>query len=374
MYSVEREWDRLDACVVGRSYPASYYDWIPNQQVRETMQQMATATCNGLDTLADILHSHSVTVLRPNIPAQADPEHFPVPPQQPRDYMFMAGKDFCYRDTYWQKFYRNVKSPHWLDYDNLDQFLALASNAEIQELTGRCDLDQEIRYIRRFDSAYSDIVHHVRQQGNVTKNLDWADGGMIMRLGQQWIWGTNPDEVPDHTRYRQQWRNRIHHVVRSAGHIDAIFCVPRPGLLIAVNDHDCHIDYESIVPGWRIHRLPGSNLMRDLARSRDMQQFVEQTKGRWWLPGAEHDSALTNYIEDKFANWFGHSWESAFDVNMLVIDDRNVLTTSTDSQFLDILADNDITPHVVAEHFTTMYFWDGGLHCMTADLNRISSE
>jgi hypothetical protein len=374
MYSVNREWDRLDVCVVGRSYPTTFYDWIPNHNVRETMQAMAQATCSGLEHLANILEQHGVTVLRPNIPSEANPEHFPLPPQQPRDHMFMAGNVFCYNDTYWQRYYQNVKLPHWFDYDDLDQFLAMAPASQIAELEARGGLDDEIRYIRKFGSAYGHVVDHVKQQGNLVHNLDWADGGQIMRLDLDWIWGTNNHtDLVNAQRYQQRWPNIQHHVVNSAGHIDGIFCVPKPGVLIAVDEPDCHIDYESIVPGWHIYRLAGSSLMRDLARGSEMQQFVQRTQGRWWLPGAEKDAKMTAYIENQFKHWFGHSWESSFDVNILSIDQHNVITTSADAQFLDILAKHDITAHVLDQHFSTMYFWDGGIHCMTAELNRVAA-
>jgi len=369
MYRVEHEWDPLRVCVVGQSYPADFYDWIPNQRVRETMHSMAEATCAGIKHLCDVLTKFDVTVMRPTIPSQPDPENFPLPPQQPRDYMFMAGNVFCYRDSYWHTYYNNVKSPDWLPYDNLEQFLAMAPASHIQELMGRGQLDKEIKHIKKFSNAYQHIVDHVEHQGNAVLNLSWADGGQLMRLGKQWIWGTSP-EVSHSQPYQEIFPGRQHCVVSSAGHIDGIFCVPKPGLLIAVDEPNCWIDYESVLPGWKIYRLPGHNLMRDLARSQEMQQFLNQTQGRWWIPGMERDRELTQEIESRFQHWFGHSWESSYDVNMLCIDERNVITTAADSQFLDILADNDITPHVLSEHFSTLYFWDGGIHCMTAELDR----
>ena len=333
------------------------------------MQHMAATTCAGIDRLCNLLKQFEVEVIRPCIPNQADPENFPLPPQQPRDYMFMAGDVFCYRDSYWQTYYNNVKAPDWMPYDNLEQFLAMASASQVDELVGRGQLDRELKYIKKFSSFYQHIVDHVRQQGNQVCNLSWADGGQIMRLGQQWIWGTDKNQAAAPGQYQQMFPGRQHRVVSSAGHIDGIFCVPKPGLLIAVDEPDCWIDYEALLPDWKIYRLPGNNLMRDLARGREMQQFLDHTQGRWWIPGAEHDADLTREIESRFQQWFGHSWESSYDVNMLCIDDRNVVTTAADPLFLDILVDNDITPHVLTD-FSTLYFWDGGIHCMTAELDR----
>jgi glycine amidinotransferase len=60
--------------------------------------------------------------------------------------------------------------------------------------------------------------------------------------------------------------------------------------------------------------------------------------------------------------------ETVFDVNMLVIDPTNVMVTNYNKQVFDALDRFGITPHVVP--FRHRYFWDGGIHCVTLDLDR----
>ena len=60
--------------------------------------------------------------------------------------------------------------------------------------------------------------------------------------------------------------------------------------------------------------------------------------------------------------------ETVFDVNMLIIDPKNVMVFNYNKQVFDALDRYGITPHIVP--FRHRYFWDGGIHCVTLDLHR----
>ena len=68
-------------------------------------------------------------------------------------------------------------------------------------------------------------------------------------------------------------------------------------------------------------------------------------------------------------HWVGYVEESVFDVNMLVIDEKNVICNNNCNPLvIDAFNRHGITPHVI--NFRHRYFWDGGLHCITSDLHR----
>jgi N-dimethylarginine dimethylaminohydrolase len=73
-------------------------------------------------------------------------------------------------------------------------------------------------------------------------------------------------------------------------------------------------------------------------------------------------------VEKWMHHWMGYVEETVFDVNMLVIDEKNVLCNGYNQQVFDAFAKRGITPHVV--NMRHRYFWDGGIHCMTSDLHR----
>jgi hypothetical protein len=91
-------------------------------------------------------------------------------------------------------------------------------------------------------------------------------------------------------------------------------------------------------------------------------------RGRWWIPGFEHDPSVTQVVETWLDHWVGYVEETVFDVNMLVIDPKNVMVFGENDLVLEALSRYGITPHVVP--FRHRYFWDGGIHCVTTDLHR----
>ena len=43
-YSVHQHWDPLRVCVVGRSYPPEFYNFITNTRIRNVMERIAAET------------------------------------------------------------------------------------------------------------------------------------------------------------------------------------------------------------------------------------------------------------------------------------------------------------------------------------------
>jgi hypothetical protein len=53
---------------------------------------------------------------------------------------------------------------------------------------------------------------------------------------------------------------------------------------------------------------------------------------------------------------------------MLVVDEKNVICNNYNKKVFDAFERHGITGHIV--NFRHRYFWDGGLHCITLDLDR----
>ena len=73
-------------------------------------------------------------------------------------------------------------------------------------------------------------------------------------------------------------------------------------------------------------------------------------------------------MEQWLSHWTGYVEETVFDVNMLIIDPKNVIVFNYNKQVFDALDRYGIAPHIVP--FRHRYFWDGGIHCVTTDLHR----
>ena len=151
------------------------------------------------------------------------------------------------------------------------------------------------------------------------------------------------------------------------GHIDGWFCAVTPGLIITINDPENHellkLFFKTYFNGWEVLYL--NPTLRQLPSFRLWQK---NHSGTWWLPGHENNTKLIEFIDQYFKNVLGFAAETVFELNMLVIDAKNVITSGYNQQIFDALKRHNVTPHVVP--FRHKCFWDNGIHCVTADLHR----
>lgn len=365
-YSVHQHWDPLKVCLVGQSYPPEFYSYINNVKVRGIFEKIAQETEEDYQKLISKLKEFGVAILRPDIRPYLDISHNSAirnpPPMQPRDISAMIGTTFY--------------------------------------------IDQ--------DPGYDHIYDHIRHQGNEIIFNQRIDSAFITRLGKDLYFGTDqkwsqfedrynflsgegwppfpehPDHIlpwvqaelnnfgwtrslmkkyqPDsdmkalHQKYSNMFPNHRCSLVDTQGHSDGTYCPVIPGLIVAL---DNSINYSQTFPGWEIIEL--SNESWD--KVRPFLDLKEKNKGKWWIPGQEYNDDLIDYIETWMNHWVGYVEESVFDVNMLIIDEKNVICNNNCNPLvIDAFNRHGITPHVI--NFRHRYFWDGGLHCITSDLHR----
>jgi hypothetical protein len=132
-------------------------------------------------------------------------------------------------------------------------------------------------------------------------------------------------------------------------------------LIVSLNDIPT---YAKTFPDWEVVYLPGQS-WEAVAPFLDLKR---KNMGKWWVPGEELNDDFTNYVEQWMSHWVGYVEETVFDVNMLVIDEKNVVCNNYNKQVFDAFERHGITPHIV--NFRHRFFWDGGLHCITSDISR----
>lgn len=365
MYSVYQHWDPLKVCVVGCSYPPEYYSWIKDSYVRQLFERIAIETEEDFQQIIKKLKEFNVEVLRPDMPELVlGPNGYLKPPQVPRDYMVMVGNKLYenYRFNF-KRFYLDVKASTWPDCSTYEEFLTLP-----QWIQDECnDVHQLNRYVK-FYSAYDKIYQQVEQQGNQIishfYDSDVVNGAMISRIGRDLFFGTKTldDRIDMHQRvFDAEFTDTRNHIVNTGGHADGSFCPVAPGLIISLNDEAL---YSKTFPGWEVIYLPGQSWEA-------VDSFIklkEKNQGKWWIPGFEQNQVVIDTVETWLKEWVGYVEETVFDVNMLIIDPKNVMVFNYNKQVFDALDRYGITPHIVP--FRHRYFWDGGIHCVTADLNR----
>jgi hypothetical protein len=353
MYSVFQHWDPLQVCVIGRSYPPEFYNWIRNANTRRRFERLAEETEQDYQSLIDLLQNKfGIRVLRPQLPKDLSllniHGRWMQPPVSPRDYFIMI------QDKLWVP-----TIPNKVHADRAFNRQNILNRAEF-DLMDQAQLDAKLR-------CYTDIFHHVHEQGNKIQytDLDFVNGCFVSRVGENLYFATQ-EYTEDQDKLLQtvnkHFSNTKNQIVNAGGHGDATYCPVAPGLIISLQDIPT---YSNTFPDWEVVYLPPSNY----EHMREFQASMRINRGRWHLPNFELDQNLINTVEYYFDDWVGDVSETVFDVNILVIDNKNIVVSSHNNQVEKACARYGIEVHVVP--FRHRYFWDAGIHCISNDLDRI---
>lgn len=363
MFSVYQHWDPLKVCIVGRSYPPEFYSWITKPVVRSLFEQIAIETEEDYQNLINKLQSFGVEVLRPDLPTETfvNGQHVP-PPMTPRDYTIMLGDQFYESQisNFMKSSYEFIKDPSWPDCNNWDEFNCLPD-----WIKKECIDVFDFGKVQTFHSEYRKIFDYIRSQGNTIHScMVPYSGANCARIGKDLYFGTenyNIDQNSLKLHIDKQFPNYRNHIVNTGGHSDATYCPVTPGLIISLHDVPT---YAKTYPGWEVVYLP----RQSWSAVRPFLDLKRKNKGKWWIPGFEYNQDVVDTVEKWLGHWTGYVEETVFDVNMLIVDPKNVIVFNYNKKVFDALDRYSITPHIVP--FRHRYFWDGGIHCVTSDLHR----
>jgi hypothetical protein len=364
MYSVYQHWDPLKVCIVGRSYPPEFYSWITVPHVRSLFEKIAIETEEDYQNIIKKLQSFGVEVLRPDLPEKnfIDGKYLP-PPMHPRDNTVMIGQTFYTNIGFdFEIFYNNIKDASWPDCSCYEELSLLPKHIQ-NEINNVHNLQKDMKFL----GGYEKIFDFVKSQGNLIKKIEQQyniHGAMVTRVGKDLYFGTNhyrQNQSDIESFVNKEFVQTRNHVINTGGHSDSTFCPVCPGLIISLYDIPT---YANTFPDWQVVYLPGQSW----AKLKPFFDLKKKNRGRWWIPGLEYDQDVINVVEQWLSHWTGYVEETVFDVNMLIIDPKNVMVFGYNKQVFDALDRFGITPHIVP--FRHRYFWDGGLHCVTSDLHR----
>lgn len=196
------------------------------------------------------------------------------------------------------------------------------------------------------------LAEYVRQPGcqvTFTENT-CLNGANIVRLGKRLIIDTpHPESI--HETFLDGYQIEL---VNNGGHLDGCFAILKPGLILA---NDYYPDYEKTFPDWKKIFL---------------QLKFSKENGKWWLPSTKHSRSFNEHVIKHAHDWVGNYTETYFELNCLVIDECNVMMLGYNLELEKALNEHGITVHWAP--FRTRSFWDGGLHCLTVDIRRNSSN
>lgn len=327
---------------------------------------MAQETEEDYQSIIKKLKELGVEIMRPDLPNQTFVAgRYLPPPMTPRDYMVMIGERF-YKGYQLDlpRFYSDIKDPAWPDVINDQQFWNLPQNI-LNECRDLHDLDAYMA----FYSSYDHVFDRIASQGNEIRSPIgyMSNGAYVTRVGRDLYFGT-PVGHTDIAQSRQQAMEEFPqyrtHVIATGGHSDGTFCAVCPGLIISLYDVPT---YSDTFPGWEVIYLPGQSWTKVSA----FMALKQKNYGKWWIPGWEHDLDVIRTVETWMDHWVGYVEETVFDVNMLIVDPKNVLMFNHNDLVVHALERYGITAHIVP--FRHRFFWDGGIHCVTMDIDRVGS-
>lgn len=396
MFSVYQPWDPLRVCVVGRSYPPEFYSFISNTRLRKLFEKIAVETEEDFQNLIKLLEKFNVKIVRPDVPnVQSDHlltqnRRIPGPISMiPRDQMIMVGSEFFVfpydnisikssgrnlQVTNWtEKNYNLLRGPDWptafTPYGQLPKWIQdECKNLLNFKFVQGDNLNELVEQVSKFE-WWKPITNLVSSAGNkIVKNqfhdiLNEIPANGVTRIGKDLFFGvsanTKIEKIKNLTNYFfPEYRS---HIVTTGGHIDGCFSPIKPGLIVSTMDMPT---YSKTFPGWEVVYLQGESW----EKVKPFCDLKKKNQGRWWIKGSEYDQELIEYVETWLQDWVGYAEESVFDVNILVIDQNNVIVNNYNKQAFDAFERHEVTPHICP--IRHRWFWDGGIHCVTLDLDR----
>ncbi len=329
-YNVWNKWDPLKTVALGTTYSPEFYKDIKNTNIRSCLQRIADETLEDLDGFERVLKDYGCNVLRTEIDANDSIMNYidhegkvygqrsgvPKAPMEPRNCQFVAG----------DKLYITLDEP-----DVQRTLLAYNSSDVIDLQTG----DWHNVHGPNFTVLGKDIY------------VDQYDAKL-----QPWQIELLEANFP----------NLRLNLLNIGGHNDAVFAPINPGVIVSLNEIQ---HYRNTFPEWDVCYLPDQSWQM-------VEQFAElknKNMGKWWLPGEESNDEFTHFVETWLHDWVGYVEETVFDVNCLMLDKHHVCISQKDNPIVnEFLKKHKIEPIYVP--WRHRYFWDGGLHCITLDLNR----
>ena len=425
--SVNQPWDKLKTCLVGRSYPPEFYSYIKDPRARAGMERIAQETEEDFVRLSNKLIELGVDVIRTNISDDWKRDHnwgytanYPSA-MIPRDHTMVLGNKlympnhdyledinvehmiYAIRDN--AEYAKNqpeaqVLSEYLLDLvkpgrgskgqaaaskevvEEAHKFLTdgkdfpigwLMQVLHIDDVTRLCEsaATNTIGNPRRVNKKYNefqDAENWFKEQGGEVVYNSYVNGASTIKCGKDLYFAINNILTYINEDYAlEKWQKmfpdyRIH-PLHFPGHSDGALAPIKPGCLISIGDPK-HTDIT--FPGWDVCNIGGQGWSQ-VEEFSNMKNSLPNN-GRWWVPGEEKNDSLTDFVETWLNDWVIYVEETVFDVNMLVVDEQNVIVNNYNKDVFDFFEKHGVTGHVI--NFRHRYFWDGGLHCITTDLDR----
>ena len=325
--SSHSQWQPLREVWIGGTYPAEFYQYLGARE-HDLFSKITEITEKDFGLLEKTLQNLDVTVVRPQFSRIDDfldeNDNLLKPPISPCDIALTLA------DTlYFMPQYPSGVNPY--------QHAVDAYQAD----------NQKIHIIDRA----------------TPEPWAWIIFASVVRAGKDIMIDYIPS-VPESKKYAflvaeelsQDYRV---HLSSTGDHNDGVFCPVGPGQIFSSHYRKV---YDESFPGWNVFHLPDTT-------HKNIKHLG--TSKKCYLPGIDYGH-FNKDILSIAETWLGFPQETVFEVNMLVVDEKNIICGAYDEQAFRYFESLGITPHLV--EFQSRYFWDAGIHCLTSDIHRLGIQ
>ena len=302
---------------LGDCYPESYYDHLPNE-IADPFRQITQWTKEDTSRLQKFLEGRGIVVRRPVFTSInnhiTDIGQLERPPVTPRDHYLVLDKTLY-------SLHNKLKIDPWNHW--LTHYKSQGLDVQLpKDLPINCLCPPA--FVRVGKDLYLDKDSHSHVWGFIC----------------QWMVESSQD-------YRINMSS-------TSGHSDGVFCPVAPGVIASSHYKS---NYLESFPGWEVFKIP-SNL----------NNFNHPKNWSAHNAAIDGNKAFDQHLQTVAQDWVGNFRETVFEVNMLVLDERNVVAMKDYPPLTQWLDERGITVHFF--DLRTRSFWDGGWHCFTLDIHR----
>lgn len=337
-YNVYNQFSKLKTVMLGTCHPPEFFDNVKESKIREPLKRIVDESLEELDYFESVLKQFGCKVLR-----------------CPTIYDYETTESFKRYDAYVNA--RNVVPRNSLM--PRDCQLVLGNKLVVSGVDNKGIL-QTCRDYNSKDIVVDPKMLHDFISDETDKDQGWP-APCVTVVGDRVYYDSTEINLKYAGWLKEKFPQFKWISVDVGGHNDGCFATLKPGVLMSLHNIQ---KYEETFPGWDILYLPD----QDFTGS-DFIKIKEATEGKWWIPGEESNQQLIKFVNTWLDDWVGYVEETVFDVNVLVLDEHHVCVTNPNNQEVNnFFKKHKIEP--VHIPWTHRYFWDGGLHCLTLDIER----
>jgi glycine amidinotransferase len=343
------EFDPLQEVIVGDCYEPGDLDWALPKESLKSFNTILKETKEDLHNLSDFFKKSNIKVYRPKVikhdkgfNLSGFKVNVPVCPIVPRDQYIVIGKKILqtytsYTDRYFDSLsYLNIFSELFKEgYNWISQPPPILKN-----------LDETDTWYTK-TNIYSEILNdqllnHTAIMFKAGDTIIYNGEGPGSKIGFEWI-KRNLEDI--------KFVENKNTIFNNYGHIDH-------GFILIDDETVIHAGIE-----WVPLCLRNKKLI-DVSSYLPKLDFDKYIKDYTSSNGQYSNSWLEKYLN----NWRGYSQEICFDLNVLILDSKNILFGREIPELFNYLKTFNINCHFVKQRH--QMYWEGGIHCCTLDVKR----